>query len=115
MATIPPFDPRITRPTDQALPTTHAPADAPVVKRRGRRATHTDHWTKVTVVLLDRQIVFLDRLVSDIRGATGAAITRAHVIRALVDALAATDVDLTTCRSESDLLSVLTQRLKPHG
>jgi hypothetical protein len=51
--------------------------------------------------------------VSDIRGATGAAITRAHVIRALVDALAATDVDLTTCRSESDLLSVLTQRLKP--
>ena len=92
-----------------------APPDVPVVKRRGRRATHADRWTKVTVVLLDRQIVFLDRLVSDIRAATGAAITRAHLIRALVDSLAATDVDLTTCRSEGDLLSLLADRFKRRG
>jgi hypothetical protein len=83
-----------------------------VGKRRGRKASHAEHWTKATVVLLDRQIVFLDRLVSDIRGGSGAAITRAHVIRALVDALAASDVDLTTCRSEADLQTVLTQRLR---
>lgn len=31
----------------------------------------------------------------------------------LVDSLAAADLDLTTCRSESDLLSLLMQRLKP--
>jgi hypothetical protein len=81
-------------------------------KRRGRRPNQ-DHWTKVTVVLLDQQIVFLDRLASDIRGSTGAAITRAHILRALVDALAASDVDLTMGRTEADLKSLLTQRFGP--
>jgi hypothetical protein len=46
-------------------------------KRRGRRPSHTEHWTKVTVVLFDRQIVFLDRLSADIRSASGVAISRA--------------------------------------
>ncbi|HXH25739.1 MAG TPA: hypothetical protein VNI78_10845, partial [Vicinamibacterales bacterium] len=45
--------------------------DAERPKRRGRRPSHTEHWTKVTVVLFDRQIVFLDRLGADIRAASG--------------------------------------------
>ena len=112
MDLVPPPDSRTNRPADDARQKTNPATNALVVKRRGRRATHTEHWTKATVVLLDREIVFLDRLVADIRGATGTAITRANVIRALVDALAATDVDLTTCRSESELCAVLTKRLR---
>lgn len=92
-------------------PTTHPDAKPLTGRRRGRRPKQ-DQWTKVTVVLLDRQIIFLDRLASDIRGATGAAITRADILRALVDALAASDVDLTTCRTEADLQSLLTQRFQ---
>src|SRR5512134_2258915 len=69
-------------------------------KRRGRRPSHTEHWTKVTVVLFDRQIVFLDRLSADIRASSGVAISRAHVIRALIDALGESDLDLTGTRSE---------------
>jgi hypothetical protein len=84
---------------------------APTGPRRGRRRTHTEDWTKVTVVLLDRQIAFLDRLVADVRAASGMALGRAHVIRALVNALAASDIDLTSCRSEADLVSMLTTRL----
>jgi hypothetical protein len=80
-------------------------------KKRGRRPSHTEHWTKVTVVLFDRQIVFLDRLGADIRAASGVAISRAHVIRALIDALSESDLDLTGTRSEADLKSVLTARL----
>jgi hypothetical protein len=80
-------------------------------KRRGRRPSHTEHWTKVTVVLFDRQIVFLDRLSADIRSASGVAISRAHVIRALIDALSESDVDLTGTRSEADLKATLTARL----
>lgn len=83
--------------------------DAP--KKRGRRPSHTEHWTKVTVVLFDRQIVFLDRLGADIRAASGVAISRAHVIRALIDALADSDLDLTGTRSEADLKAVLAARL----
>lgn len=84
-------------------------SDAP--KKRGRRPSHTEHWTKVTVVLFDRQIVFLDRLNADIRSASGVAISRAHVIRALIDALSESDLDLTGTRSEADLKAVLTARL----
>jgi hypothetical protein len=80
-------------------------------KKRGRRPSHTEHWTKVTVVLFDRQIVFLDRLGADIRASSGVAISRAHVIRALIDALGESDLDLTGARSESDLKTVLTTRL----
>ena len=80
-------------------------------KIRGRRPSHTEHWTKVTVVLFDRQIVFLDRLGADIRAASGVAISRAHVIRALIDALSESDLDLTGTRSEADLKAILTARL----
>jgi hypothetical protein len=80
-------------------------------KKRGRRPSHTEHWTKVTVVLFDRQIVFLDRLGADIRAASGVAISRAHVIRALIDALSDSDLDLTGTRSEADLKAILTARL----
>ena len=85
--------------------------DATKPKRRGRRPSHTEHWTKVTVVLFDRQIVFLDRLSADIRAASGVAISRAHVIRALIDALSESDLDLTGTRSEADLKAILTARL----
>jgi hypothetical protein len=81
-------------------------------QRRGRRPSHAEHWTKVTVVLLDRQIVFLDRLVADIRAATGVALSRAHLVRALVDALAESDIDLTSTRSEKELTKTLTDRLR---
>jgi len=80
-------------------------------KRRGRRPTHSEHWTKVTVVLFDRQIVFLDRLGADIRAASGVAISRANVIRALIHALSESDLDLTGTRSEADLKAILTARL----
>jgi hypothetical protein len=80
-------------------------------RRRGRRPSHTEQWTKVTVVLFDRQIVFLDRLGADIRAASGVAISRAHVIRALIDALGESDLDLTGTRSEADLRIILTARL----
>ena len=86
-------------------------SDTSTQKRRGRRPTHTEHWTKVTVVLFDRQIVFLDRLGADIRAASGVAISRAHIIRALIDALSESELDLTGTRSEADLKAILTARL----
>ena len=62
--------------------------------------------------MMDRQIVFLDRLIADIRAANGASISRAHLIRALIDALAESDLDLTNSHSERDLKNVLTARLR---
>lgn len=95
------------------------PADifAPTDKARqgkrgpGRPPVHDEAWTKVTVVLFNRQIVFLDRLAANIRAQSGAAISRAQLIRALVDAIGDADVDLTASRSEADLKATILSRL----
>jgi len=80
-------------------------------RRPGRPPVHDEAWTKVTVVLFNRQIVFLDRLAANIRAQSGAAISRAQLIRALLDAVADADVDLTTATSEADLKSTILSRL----
>ena len=61
---------------------------------------------------MHREIVFLDRLVADIRATSGGAIGRAQLIRALIDALAESDVDLTASRSESDVTNAVAERLR---
>ena len=80
-------------------------------RRPGRPPVHDEAWTKVTVVLFNRQIVFLDRLAANIRAQSGAAISRAQLIRALLDAVADADVDLTTATSEMDLKTTILSRL----
>jgi hypothetical protein len=77
----------------------------------GRPPVHDEAWTKVTVVLFNRQIVFLDRIASTIRAQSGAAISRAQLIRALVDAAADADIDLTASRTEADLKATILSRL----
>lgn len=102
----------------KATKPTKAPADifAPTKKAAGKRGpgrppVHDEAWTKVTVVLFNRQIVFLDRLAANIRAQSGAAISRAQLIRSLVDAVADADIDLTTSRSELDLKATILARL----
>src|SRR5436190_4629604 len=80
-------------------------------RRPGRPPVHDEAWTKVTVVLFNRQIVFLDRLAANIRAQSGAAISRAQLIRALLDAVADADVDLTSATSETDLKATILARL----
>jgi len=74
----------------------------------GRPPKHDETWTKATVVLMDRQIVFLDRLCADIREAgigkgKPVSMNRAEIIRALVDALDQSSLDVTNTTSEEDL------------
>jgi hypothetical protein len=90
-----------------------APTRRTVAARRkpGRPPVHDEAWTKVTVVLFNRQIVFLDRLAANIRAQSGAAISRAQLIRALLDAVAEGDIDLTTATSEADLKASILARL----
>jgi hypothetical protein len=80
-------------------------------RKPGRPPVHDEAWTKVTVVLFNRQIVFLDRVAANIRAHSGAAISRAQLIRALLDAVADSDVDLTAAMSETDLKATILARL----
>jgi hypothetical protein len=80
-------------------------------RRPGRPPVHEEAWTKVTVVLFDRQIVFLDGLAGSIRARSGTAISRAQLIRALVDAVSDAEIDLTASTSEANLKATLLVRL----
>jgi hypothetical protein len=65
----------------------------------------------VSVVLFDRQIVHLDRLVTDIRGKSGKVVNRAEIIRALIDGLIDSGIDVTSTGSEADLRARVARRL----
>jgi hypothetical protein len=92
------------------------PARRPVVRpraKRGRPRTHREAWTKVSVVMFERQVLELDRLTTAIRSKTGANLTRAEVIRALLDALSESRLDVTTVLSGAQLKKLLSQKLSP--
>src|SRR5436189_3517137 len=78
---------------------------------RGRPPVHQETWSKVSVVLFDRQIVHLDRLATDIRGKSGKVINRAEIIRALIDGLIDSGMDITASGTEADLRARVARRL----
>ncbi len=81
-------------------------------QRRGRPLEHKEEWTKVTVVLLDKQIHWLDKLSLDIRQNTKAAVSRAEIIRALIAAIDESGVDLTRSRTEHELKALVLTLIK---
>jgi hypothetical protein len=81
-------------------------------RRRGRPVVHSDEWSKVSVVLFDRQIVRLDAAVDVIRKRTGSPLTRAAMIRALIDGVLDSGLELTTIASENDLRQRLARLLR---
>jgi hypothetical protein len=78
---------------------------------RGRPPVHQETWSKVSVVLFDRQIVHLDRLATDSRGRSGKVLNRAKIIRALIDGLIDSGLDVTAAGSEADLRARVARRL----
>jgi hypothetical protein len=64
---------------------------------------------------MDRQIVRLDRLASDIHRVSGAIITRAGVIRALVDGVVGSGLDVTNVSSELELRLRIAAHFKRRG
>ena len=64
-------------------------------------------WTRVTVVLLNRQIANLDRLAVDIRLRTGVIIRRDALVRAFVEAAMRRGVDLSKADSFDALVALL--------
>jgi len=63
------------------------------------------------VVLFDRQILHLDRLAADVRTKGGRLLNRAEIIRALIDGLIDSGMDLAGTASEADLRARVARRL----
>ena len=79
----------------------------PTKGSRGRPIVHTEPWAKITVVLLDRHVAYLDRLAIDIRLKHGKAISRAEIIRGLIEAAFQSGVDLSQADSIDTLVELL--------
>jgi hypothetical protein len=77
----------------------------------GRPPIHQETWSKVSVVLFDRQIIHLDQLALESRGKNGKVLNRAEIIRALIDGLIDSGMDITGSGSESDLRARVARRL----
>jgi len=77
----------------------------------GRPPVHSETWSKVSVVLFDRQILHLDRLATEIRSKSGKVLNRAEIIRALIDGLIDSRMDVTAVSSEGDLRARVARRL----
>jgi hypothetical protein len=72
---------------------------------------HNETWSKVSVVLFDRQIQDLDRLTRDMRTNHGKTMNRAEIIRALIDGLIESGMDVAGSASEADLRARVARRL----
>ncbi len=72
---------------------------------------HTETWSKVSVVLFDRQILHLDGLTTVSRGKSGKFLNRAEIIRALIDGLIDSGMDISQAGSEADLRARVARRL----
>jgi hypothetical protein len=79
----------------------------PAKSNRGRPIVHTEPG-RITVVLLDRHVAYLDRLAIDIRLKHGKAISRAEIIRGLIEAAFQSNVDLSQADSIGTLVELLT-------
>jgi hypothetical protein len=88
---------------------------SPIARRAkpgpGRPPVHHESWSKVSVVLFDRQVLHLDRLGAVIRGKSGKLLNRAEMIRALIDGLIDSGMDVTGAVSERDLRGRVARRL----
>ena len=78
---------------------------------RGRPPVHQDSWSKVSVVLFDRQIIHLDRVATAMHGRSGKVLNRAEIIRALIDGVIDSGMDIVGAGSEADLRARVARRL----
>jgi len=76
------------------------------------RPVQNESWTKVTCVLFESQITWLDQLAVDIRKKTGAALSRAELIRSMIGAIQEKGFDLTKVTSEEDALNIIKSYFK---
>lgn len=79
---------------------------------RGRPQEHKESFSKVTVILLDRQVNWLDQLTLDIRSKTKYSASRAEILRAMIDAIQESEIDLSIVKSEAETKQIILSQIK---
>src|SRR5712691_9577861 len=82
-----------------------------ITRKPGRPQIHEETWTKVSVVLFERQVQHLDGLTDSIRRQGHRSINRASLIRALIDGILQSSLDPSTHKSEVSLRNDIARRI----
>lgn len=86
--------------------------EMPKENQRGRPQEHDTAWSKATVVLLDKQIHWLDKLSLEIRHNTKVVMSRAEIIRAAVAAMEESCTDFTYAQSADEIKDLILGKSK---
>ena len=76
------------------------------------RPKQADNFVKSTVTFTNSQIVWLDRLSSDIRATTMSIVDRGALIRAIITAVEQSNIDLSSANSEEQIKDIICAKLK---
>lgn len=80
-------------------------------KRSGRPSLSEDH-AKASLTLKLKNILWLDRLCTDIREKTGGLMDRGSLLRGLINAIQNSGIDLSHCYTEQQVTETLANKLK---
>lgn len=86
------------------------PQDKTIIERE--KPKQPSDMKKITLTVSHDQIIWLDRLTTDIRATSRAIIDRGAIIRALISALESSNLNLTHCANETEMLETITKKLK---
>ncbi len=95
-----------------AAPSSAKSSPAPALHAARGRPAGGEAWTKTTVVLYDRQLHALDDVSHEIHGKHRAKVTRAEIIRAMVDAVLSSGLSLADATTEVAVRELVAARLK---
>ena len=85
--------------------------DVVPLKRSGRPPLASDH-AKASLTLRLKNILWLDRLCTDIREKTGGLMDRGSLLRGLIDAIQISGIDLSHCYTEKQVTETWAKKLK---
>lgn len=90
-----------------------AKASAPTEARTpGRPRQHSEEMGRVPLDIPVRQIVYLDTIATTIRAHGGPIIKRVDILRAMIDAIEESSLDLTRTNSREEIKAMIAARLE---
>lgn len=78
----------------------------------GRPIVHTEPWAKVTIVMEESHVLFLDLVILCIRATHQKHVSRAELIRALVEFMEKSGIDFTQFRNADEITEGVVAYLK---
>jgi hypothetical protein len=82
------------------------------VVQRGRPITHTERWQKTTVAMLERHAAYLDLMSVLIRLRRHKAVSRAEIIRALIEFMIRSKIDFARFATVDEMVTFLVSRFR---